>query len=89
MITCGSHVGDDVVLHAAWHLCRDGDGREESLESEKVEKTGDRRSSGSCVAVFTRWLVAFPDEDDGGRDSRRDFEHMVEDEEDGSSRVSR
>ncbi|KAL8226389.1 hypothetical protein R6Q57_016221 [Mikania cordata] len=26
-------------------------------EREKVEKTGDRRSSGSGVAVFTRWLV--------------------------------
>ncbi|KAL8195473.1 hypothetical protein R6Q57_025876 [Mikania cordata] len=60
-----------------------------AADREKVENTGDRRSSGSCAAVFTRWLVAFPDGDDAGRDSRRDFELVVEDEEDGSSRVSR
>ncbi|KAL4580379.1 hypothetical protein LXL04_016570 [Taraxacum kok-saghyz] len=78
-----------------------------ATEREKEEKTagrgeemgGHRQGSGSCAAVFTRWLVAFQDGDDGGRSGRREIELVVggddedadedEEEEDRSMRTSR
>lgn len=75
-----------------------------ATEREREEKTAagrgeeidsHRQGSGSCAAVFTRWLMAFQDGDDGGRSGRRDIEMVVggddedEDEDDRSIRTSR
>ncbi|KAI3702816.1 hypothetical protein L6452_28568 [Arctium lappa] len=66
-----------------------------ATEREKEEKTaagGDRQSSGSCAAVFTRWLVAFQDGNDGGRGGGREIELVVgddDDDEDEEIRTSR
>ncbi|CAH1444560.1 unnamed protein product [Lactuca virosa] len=73
-----------------------------ATEREKEEKTSigrgeeldsHRHGSSSCAAVFTRWLVAFQDGDDGDRGSRREIELVVggddEDDDDRSMRTSR
>ncbi|KAJ9551442.1 hypothetical protein OSB04_015487 [Centaurea solstitialis] len=52
-------------------------------EKEKSGGGDHRRESGSCAAVFTRWLVAFQDGGDGGGGGgRRDIELVVGDDDD-------
>ncbi|KAM0003154.1 hypothetical protein Hdeb2414_s0018g00521961 [Helianthus debilis subsp. tardiflorus] len=53
--------------------------RERKMTSEREGGSGPSGPSGSCAAVFTRWLVAFHDGDDSGRGGRRDGELVVED----------
>lgn len=70
---------------------REKEGKTATGRGEEIQS--DRQSSGSCAAVFTRWLLAFQDGDDGGRGSRRDIELLVGDEdedvENSSIRASR
>nr|GEV39647.1 hypothetical protein [Tanacetum cinerariifolium] len=58
------------------------------VKRNKREYSGDRRTSGSCAAVCTRWLVVDDCGRSGGR--RRDIELVVseEEEDDVSIRVS-
>ncbi|KVI02181.1 uncharacterized protein LOC112500445 [Cynara cardunculus var. scolymus] len=63
-----------------------------ATEREKEEKTDQRQGSGSgsCAAVFTRWLVAFQDGDDGGgRGGRREIELVVggDDDDEGDDEI--